>query len=113
MMEKCPNCGAALNEGVWPPPLEGSPQPVPPSPVRLKTGSIPGDVALGIGFTVLFFVLCGVGVIAVPIYYSGQRKIYPTYARAIGWSYIVALVVFGGAFYTCYTNMMYSLMHRT
>jgi hypothetical protein len=92
----CPHCGADLT--VWPPATGEQPQEIGP---RLKTGSVNGDIFTGIfdcGFSCL---LCGIGYVGIPLHYYTVRHRFPIYARSLGWTYIVFLMLGLGAFASC------------
>jgi len=95
----CPHCGTELRGDVWPPPIPG--QPEGPPPVRFKTGRARGDIVYAIAVTAGFFVVCGIGIVVVPLLYFDERRKYPVYARAMGWSYIACAMVVLGAFVNC------------
>lgn len=96
----CPECGADYNNQVWPPPVNGNPQPGSP-PTWYKTGTAWSDVVVGIILTGGSFLACGIGVLVMPFVYIAERRNHPVFARAIGWTYLVSLAILGGMFYTC------------
>ena len=96
----CPHCGADRRAVVWPPPVEGNPQPGPP-PTWYKTGAAWGDIVVGIILTGGSFLACGIGALVMPFVYFSERREHPLFARVVGWTYLVSLALVGGAFYTC------------
>jgi ribosomal protein L32 len=96
----CPNCGATLTGGVWPPSVRGRQAAFPPEQ-RLITSSAWGDLGLGILVLVLLLLVYGIGLIAVPIIYGVTFRTYKTFARALGWTYIAAIMALIAVFCIC------------
>lgn len=100
----CPNCGAVLTGGVWPPSVRGRSATFPPEQ-RLVTSSAWGDIGLGILVMVLLFLVYGVGLIAVPIVYAVTFRTYKIFARALGLTYIAAIVALIAVFCICLVTL--------
>lgn len=96
----CPSCGTALTGDVWPPSVPG-PSAAFASEQRLVTSSAWGDIGLGILVMVLLFLVYGIGLIAVPIVYAVTFRTYKIFARALGLTYIAAIVALVAVFCIC------------
>lgn len=105
---RCPSCGAVIpREDIWPPSPIGAVQPVPKKP-QLLTKAVWGDVVLGIGASIGLYTRWTIGVIAIPILYFLMRKKYPIFSRALGWCYIIPLILLGGILLVCVASGIYS-----
>ena len=107
----CPNCGYTQGRAPsWPPPPTGFIAPPPPPVGPLLTGKVKGDLALGIGFTVVVYSLTVAlavglvpGALASPVYglgffvplalYFAVRPFYPTLSRGLGRGGLVFLAL--------------------
>ena len=95
---KCPDCGEALsNREIWPPPPDEQVSAVAP-PQWLLTRTVWGDVISGILTVIGLYMVCGTGIVTIPIMYFTYRRKYPVYADAMRGAYFASLVVLAAVF---------------
>ena len=95
----CPNCGF-LRPVVWPPTPTGQ---VSAAPVlsRLITGNAKGDIILGLGISVVSYVIFGLGLVLLPILYLTLNSRFPIFARGLGYGWLGGIALAFGAFLIC------------
>ena len=96
----CPNCGF-LRPAVWPPAPTGQPEIRPRSPSNLITRSVTGDILLGLGVSVVSFIILGIGILLIPILYLTLRRQYPVFARGMGFGWIAGAALPLGLLAVC------------
>ena len=102
----CPNCGYLRPaEASWPPPPTGLGQrpisPLIPLVPKLVTGTVWGDITLGVSITLASFVIYCLGLIVMPILYFSLRAQYPIFTRGIGYGLLGGAVIALGALGVC------------
>ena len=101
----CPNCGF-LRPAVWPPTPTGQVSAA-PAPPRLATGTATGDIALGLGISVISYAIFGLGLVLLPILYLTLNSRFPVFARGLGYGWLGGIGLAFGAFLIC-TAYMFS-----
>ena len=96
----CPTCGKDISppqnmaSGIWPPGPKGQIV-LAPDPIPLCTGSVAGDIALGVitsfAGVILAFITLSIALVAVIIVYFSARKNYPVYIRGMNYGFTAAV----------------------
>ena len=95
----CPNCGF-LRPAVWPPVPTGQVSAA-TAPPRLVTGNAKGDIALGLGISVVSYAIFGLGLVLLPILYLILNSRFPVFARGLGYGWLGGIALAFGAFLIC------------